>query len=42
MYCTVNSRILNIGCGNSVASAEMYDDGYRKQENIDISQVVIE
>jgi ubiquinone/menaquinone biosynthesis C-methylase UbiE len=36
-----NHAILNIGCGNSRLSEEMYDDGYQNITNIDISQVVI-
>ena len=35
------SKILNVGCGNSRLSEEMFDDGYHNQMNIDISNVVI-
>jgi len=35
-------KILNLGCGNSELSEEMYDDGYLNIVNIDISPVVIE
>mmetsp|Transcript_14963 Transcript_14963/g.47710 ORF Transcript_14963/g.47710 Transcript_14963/m.47710 type:complete len:213 (+) Transcript_14963:14-652(+) len=34
--------ILMVGAGNSRLSEEMYDDGFRNIENIDISKVVIE
>jgi len=36
------SRILNIGCGNSEFSEKMYDEGYTHNYNIDICQNVIE
>lgn len=31
-------KILNLGCGNSVLSEQMYDDGYKSIWNIDYSQ----
>ena len=34
-------NILNLGCGNSEFSENMYDDGYKNIKNIDISQNVI-
>ena len=34
-------QILNLGCGNSEFSENMYDDGYKNIKNIDISQNVI-
>ena len=34
-------KILNLGCGNSEFSENMYDDGYTNIKNIDISQNVI-
>jgi 2-polyprenyl-3-methyl-5-hydroxy-6-metoxy-1,4-benzoquinol methylase len=37
-----NVRILNLGCGNSVLSEELYDRGFKNVYNIDISPVVIE
>eukprot|EP00347_Sterkiella_histriomuscorum_P015715 403355957 len=37
-----NIKILNLGCGNSILSEEMYDKGYHQIYNIDISPVVIE
>merc|ERR1711991_163341 len=37
-----NNRVLMVGCGNSVLSSEMADDGYSSIHNIDISSVVIE
>ena len=36
------SRILNVGCGNSEFSEKMYDEGYTHNYNIDICQNVIE
>ena len=35
-------KILVLGCGNANFSEDMYDAGYKKQWNIDISRVVIE
>eukprot|EP01102_Stenamoeba_stenopodia_P004256 TRINITY_DN14586_c0_g1_i1.p1 TRINITY_DN14586_c0_g1~~TRINITY_DN14586_c0_g1_i1.p1 ORF type:complete len:204 (-),score=39.15 TRINITY_DN14586_c0_g1_i1:585-1196(-) len=35
-------RILNVGCGNSMLSEEMYDDGFRNIVSIDFSSNVIE
>ena len=35
-------RILMLGCGNSMLSADMYKDGYKNIVNIDFSPVVIE
>mmetsp|Transcript_55385 Transcript_55385/g.108420 ORF Transcript_55385/g.108420 Transcript_55385/m.108420 type:complete len:223 (+) Transcript_55385:253-921(+) len=34
-------RILNLGCGNSRLSEEMYEDGFHDITNIDISTIVI-
>ena len=36
-----NSRILNVGCGNSEFSEKMYEDGYVHNYNIDIADNVI-
>lgn len=36
------SRVLMLGCGNAEFSKDMYEAGYKHQENIDISTVVIE
>eukprot|EP00948_MAST-09A_sp_MAST-9A-sp1_P002458 g2458.t1 len=36
-----SANILNIGCGNSRLSEDMYEDGYQSIANIDISEVVI-
>ncbi len=36
------AKILMLGCGNALLSEEMYDDGYKNIDNIDISPVVIE
>ena len=35
-------KILMLGCGNSLLSENMYDEGYEYIYNIDISHVVIE
>jgi hypothetical protein len=37
-----NAKILILGCGNAEMSEDMYRDGYRNLENIDISGVVIQ
>ena len=37
-----NSRILNLGCGNSPFCENMYDDGFHNIDNIDISNNVIQ
>eukprot|EP01017_Pseudomicrothorax_dubius_P000311 TRINITY_DN0_c1537_g1_i1.p1 TRINITY_DN0_c1537_g1~~TRINITY_DN0_c1537_g1_i1.p1 ORF type:complete len:223 (+),score=60.38 TRINITY_DN0_c1537_g1_i1:46-714(+) len=39
-YITAESKILNVGAGNSRMSEEMYDDGYQNIVNIDVSQIV--
>lgn len=31
-----------LGCGNSTLSRDLYDDGYKRVDNIDYSDVVIE
>ncbi len=36
-----NARILNIGCGTSILCENMYDEGYRKIWNNDISTYAI-
>ena len=36
-----SGKILNLGCGNSEFSENMYDDGYHNIKNIDISHNVI-
>ena len=36
-----NSKIINLGCGNSEFSEKMYDDGFHNISNIDISENVI-
>jgi len=36
-----NPLVLNVGCGNSRLSQEMYNDGFSRIINIDISSVVI-
>jgi len=36
-----DARILILGCGNAEFSENMYDDGYERIDNIDISEVVI-
>ena len=35
-------KILNLGCGNSCLSEEMFDDGYVSIWNVDYSTVVIQ
>ena len=40
-YISPTFQILNIGCGNSRMSEEMYDEGYEHITNIDISFTVI-
>jgi ubiquinone/menaquinone biosynthesis C-methylase UbiE len=37
-----SGKILNLGCGNSEFSENMYDDGYHNIKNIDISHYVID
>ena len=34
-------KILNVGCGNSRLSEELYEDGFEDITNIDFSQKVI-
>ena len=36
-----NPKILQLGCGNSQLSLDLYEDGYDDITNIDISQVLI-
>ncbi len=36
-----NPKILNIGCGNSKISEELYKEGFKNITNIDYSSVVI-
>jgi SAM-dependent methyltransferase len=40
-YLKPDYKILILGCGNALFSEDMYDDGYKLQLNIDISEVVI-
>jgi len=40
-YCKMDSRILNIGCGNSNLSFDMYKHGYKNIVNMDWSDVAI-
>ncbi|XP_071450712.1 eEF1A lysine and N-terminal methyltransferase homolog [Hetaerina americana] len=40
-YIKPKDEILVIGCGNSTLSADLYDVGYRKITNIDVSEVAI-
>ena len=40
-YISPTFQILNIGCGNSRMSEEMYEEGYEHVTNIDISFTVI-
>ncbi|CAK92063.1 unnamed protein product (macronuclear) [Paramecium tetraurelia] len=41
-YINHNSRILNIGCGNSNIPEDMYKEGYQWIVNLDFSKAVIE
>jgi ubiquinone/menaquinone biosynthesis C-methylase UbiE len=41
-YINKEDRILMVGCGNSTLSEDMYDEGFHRIVNIDISDVVIE
>ncbi|CAD8189316.1 unnamed protein product [Paramecium pentaurelia] len=41
-YINHNSRILNIGCGNSNIPEDMYKEGYQWIVNLDFSKTVIE
>ena len=41
-YLKKEDHVLNIGCGNSLLSEEMYDDGYTSIANIDISKIVVD
>lgn len=41
-FVPTSSRVLMVGCGNSVMSEDMMKDGYVEIVNIDISSVVIE
>jgi len=40
-FLTPDSRILMLGCGNSKFSAELYEAGYPRIVNVDISEVCI-
>ena len=40
-YVKQSDRVLNIGCGNSRLSEEMYEDGYKHIVNIDFSPICI-
>ena len=40
-YLKAPDELLIVGCGNSSLSADLYDDGYRSNTSIDISEVAI-
>ena len=40
-YVQPSFQILNVGCGNSKVSEEMFEDGYQHITNVDISFSVI-
>ena len=40
-YIQPSFKILNLGCGNSRMSEELFDDGYKEQTNVDWSTTVI-
>ncbi|GAA6062942.1 hypothetical protein JCM10212_005955 [Sporobolomyces blumeae] len=37
-----SARIVMLGCGNSTLSRDLYDDGYKRVDNLDYSEVVID
>src|SRR4051812_42715899 len=37
----VDDHVLNIGCGNSTISVDLYDNGFRRISNLDFSDLVI-
>lgn len=41
-YIRGNLKVMNLGCGNSTMSEDMYDAGYHQISNMDISNVCIE
>eukprot|EP00929_Paragymnodinium_shiwhaense_P103216 TRINITY_DN66546_c0_g1_i1.p1 TRINITY_DN66546_c0_g1~~TRINITY_DN66546_c0_g1_i1.p1 ORF type:complete len:228 (+),score=24.93 TRINITY_DN66546_c0_g1_i1:1-684(+) len=41
-YVKKSDHILQVGCGNSRLTEDMYEDGYTSMANIDISKVVID
>ena len=41
-YVKKTDHILNVGCGNSRLSEDMYDDGYTSIANIDVSKVAVD
>ena len=40
-YVKPTESILNVGCGNSLMSEEMFDEGFKTITNIDVSSVLI-
>jgi 2-polyprenyl-3-methyl-5-hydroxy-6-metoxy-1,4-benzoquinol methylase len=40
-YITRDTKILMLGCGNAKLSEEMFNDGFKNIENVDISNTVI-
>lgn len=40
-YVKPSDHVLNVGCGNSRLSEDMYEDGFKRITNIDFSPVVI-
>ncbi len=41
-YCRKDGRVLIVGCGNSIFSEQMSNDGYNDIHNIDFSQCVVD
>ena len=41
-YIRSNLKVMNLGCGNSTMSEDMYDAGYHQISNMDISNVCID
>lgn len=37
-----DSKILNVGAGNSLLSEDMYKEGYRNITNVDFSEIVVD
>ena len=41
MKVRAKTKVLNLGCGNSILVEDMYDEGYKQVWNMDISEVCI-
>ncbi len=40
-YLNTSNVILNVGCGNSRLSEEMFEEGFKNITNVDISAVAV-